>query len=189
MNIKTGPQPDSNLKLPVSGKLKYISAKVISNSVQKRNNYFMVDKGRAEGVKKEMGVITSDGIVGIITDVSDHFSSGISILHKDSRISGRIKKNQHLVNVSWNGVNYRIGKLEDIPTHVELQPGDTIITSGNSHIFPEGILIGTVDKVYDTQQLFKSADIRFSVDYNRLYFVYIIESMEREEILKISPDM
>jgi len=155
--------------------------------VQKRNNYFMLDKGRADGIEKEMGVIASNGVVGIIIDVSTHFSSGISLLHKDSKLSGRIKKNGHLVNVSWNGINYRLGKLEDIPTHVDLQKGDTIITSGNSYMFPEGIMIGTVESVYETDQLFKSADLLFSVDYNQLYYVYIIENRNREELIQISP--
>jgi rod shape-determining protein MreC len=168
--------------------LHFIPAKVISMTVQKRNNYFMLDKGYRDGVGKDMGVVTSNGVVGIIIDVSKNFSSGISILHKDSKISGRIKKNRHLVSVSWNGINYRNGTLEDIPTHVNLQPGDTIITSGNSHIFPEGIMIGTVDKVNAREQLFKTATVVFSVDYNQLYYAYIIENTSRDELMQISPE-
>jgi rod shape-determining protein MreC len=148
-----------------------------------------MDKGWADGVKKDMGVIAADGVVGIVIDVSQHFSSGISILHKDMKISGRVKKNQHLVNVSWDGMNYRVGKLEDIPTHIDLAEGDTILTSGNSHIFPEGVMIGRVIKVYETDELFKSADIEFSVDYNRLYYVYIIENIYREEMIQITPSL
>jgi rod shape-determining protein MreC len=134
-----------------------------------------------------MGVITSNGVVGIVVDVSRNFSSGISILHKDTRISGRIKKNLHLVNVSWNGINYRFGTLEDIPTHVDLSKGDTIITSGNSHIFPEGILIGTVESVSGSDQLFKTASVKFSVDYNRLYYGYIILRADKEELEQLIP--
>jgi rod shape-determining protein MreC len=179
--------PDSLKPMIADTHFNYIGAKVISNSVQKRNNYFMMDKGSKDGVSTDMGVITSNGIVGIIIDVSRNFCSGISILHKDTRISGRIKKNSHLVNVSWKGINYRLGTLEDIPTHVNLQKGDTIITSGNSHIFPEGILIGTVDSVSDTDQLFKTATVKFSVDYNRLYYGYIILYSEKKELEELSP--
>jgi rod shape-determining protein MreC len=179
---------DSLLSLPTTSEINYISAKVISHSVHKRNNYFMLNKGAEDGVKKDMGVITANGVVGIIIDVSRHFSSGISILHKDTKISGRIKKNLHLVNVSWNGINYRQGTLEDIPTHVDLNPGDTIITSGNSHIFPEGIMIGTVEEVHGSEQLFKSAGVRFSADYNQLYYVYIIENNFRDELKEISTE-
>lgn len=187
LKVKTEEQMDSLQALSVPPDVSFISAKIISNSVQKRNNYFMMDKGWADGVKKDMGVIAADGVVGIVIDVTQHFSSGISILHKDMKISGRVKKNKHLVNVSWDGINYRHGKLEDIPTHIDLAEGDTILSSGNSHIFPEGVMIGTVIKVHETDELFKSADIEFSVDYNRLYYVYIIENIYREEMMQITP--
>lgn len=187
LKIKSKVQMDSLQALGISPDITFISAKIIRNTVQKRDNYFMMDKGWADGVKKDMGVITADGVVGIVIDVSQHFSSGISILHKDTKISGRVKKNQHLVNVSWDGINYRHGKLEDIPTHIDLTEGDTILTSGNSHIFPEGVMIGTVLTVHATDELFKSADIEFSVDYNRLYYVYILEDIYRDEIRQIEP--
>jgi rod shape-determining protein MreC len=189
LKIKTPEQMDSLENITATQDVSFISAKIINNTVQKRSNYFMMDRGWADGVKKDMGVISADGVVGIVIDVSQHFSSGISILHKDMKISGRVRKNQHLVNVSWEGRNYRHGKLEDIPTHVELTDGDTIQTSGNSHIFPEGIMIGTVIKVHETDELFKSADIEFSVDYNKLYYVYIIENIYKEELIQINPSL
>ena len=164
--------------------LEYLSAKVISNSVQRRNNYFMINRGYADGIEPDMGVVAPEGIVGIIIDVSENFSFGISILHKNTRISARIKKNNQLVSVLWNGRNYRFGQLEDIPDHVHVSKGDTIITSGNSHIFPEGIMVGVVEETSDREgQAFKTASIRFSVDYNRLYYVYVIHSrLMREKI-------
>ncbi len=173
------PVPDSNIS--------YISAKVISNSVNKRNNYFMVNKGTDDGVQKDMGVINYDGVVGIITNVSKHFSSGMSILHKSSRISARIRKNNHMVSISWPGINYRTGLIEDIPKHVDVEKGDTIVTSGNSDIFPEGIMLGVVGKIYEEDnQLFKTATIRFSVDYNNIYWVYIIDNHSKQEKLNLN---
>jgi rod shape-determining protein MreC len=164
----------------------YVSARVISNSVQFRNNYFMVDKGYRSGIKKDMGVITTDGVVGIIIDVSENYSSGISILHKDFRISGRIKKNDQLCNISWDGRNYRLGDISHIPSHVNLLPGDTILTSGNSQIFPEGIMVGTVESIDDElENVFKKGKIRFSIDYNSLTYVYIVENTTRSEILRL----
>lgn len=155
----------------------YVSARIISNSVQKRNNYFMLDKGILDGVKEDMGVVAPEGVVGIIIEVSDHFSTGISVLHKNSRISGRIKKNNHLVSVLWDGKDYRTGSIEDIPSHVNVTAGDTVITSGNSHIFPEGIPIGIVKSVeYGGGQSFLKGKIRFSVDYNNLSYVYVIRN-------------
>jgi rod shape-determining protein MreC len=166
--------------------LKMISAKIINNSTQFRNNYFMLDKGYLAGIKKDMGVLTNNGVLGIIIDVSANYSTGISILHKDSRISARIKKNDQLMNISWDGVNYRLGNISHIPTHVNLIPGDTIITSGNSQIFPEGIVIGFVEYIdEEMDNMFKKGKIRFSEDYNRAMYVYVVENTRRDEINRL----
>lgn len=186
LHIKTKSIPDSLVRQESGLTLKYISARVISNSVQQRNNYFMLDKGYRAGIKKDMGVITANGVIGIIIDVSENYSSGISVLNKDARISGRIKKNNQLVNISWNGINYRLGDISHIPSHVNLVPGDTILTSGNSQIFPEGIMIGTLEYVDDEMEnLFKKGKVRFSIDYNNISYVYVIENSSREEILRL----
>jgi rod shape-determining protein MreC len=190
LKIKTKAIPDSLILLESGLTIRYINAKVISNSVQFRNNYFMLDKGWRSGIKKDMGVVTMEGVVGIIIDVSENYSSGISILHKDSRISGRIKKNDQLVNISWDGWNYRLGDISHIPTHVNLVPGDTILTSGNSQIFPEGLMIGTVEYVEDEMEnLFKKGKVRFTIDYNQITYVYVVENTSREELLRLKTSM
>ena len=186
LNIKTKTIPDSVIRMETGASLYFVSAKVISNSVQFRNNFFMLDKGYRSGIKKDMGVVTANGVVGIIIDVSENYSSGISILHKDTRISGRIRKNDQLVNVSWDGINYRLGNISHIPAHVNLVPGDTIITSGNSQIFPEGILIGTVEYIDDEMEnVFKKGKLRFSIDYNSLTYVYVVENTKRQELMRL----
>jgi rod shape-determining protein MreC len=186
LRMKTKAIPDSLIVLENASTIRYVSARVIANSVQFRNNYFMIDKGYRSGIHKDMGVITSNGVVGIIVDVSENFSSGISVLHKDAKISGRIKKNDQLVNISWDGWNYRLGDLQHIPSHVSLVPGDTILTSGNSQIFPEGIIIGTVEYIDDElENLFKKGKIRYSVDYNALTYVYVVENTRKEELKRI----
>jgi len=190
LNINTRAIPDSLVNLEPGLTVRYISARVIGNSVQHRNNYFMIDKGFRSGIKKDMGVITMDGVVGIIIDVAENYSSGISVLHKDSRISGRIKKNDQLVNISWDGWNYRLGDISHIPTHVNLLPGDTILTSGNSQIFPEGLMIGTVEYVEDEMEnLFKKGKIRYSIDHNKLTYVYVVENSSREDIIRLKMSM
>jgi len=146
----------------------------------------MLNKGIAHGVQKDMGVIASNGIVGTVIDVSEHFSRVMSILHENNKINARIKKNNHLGNVEWDGIYYTQGLLTDIPTHVKLYKGDTIITSGNSFIYPEGILIGTVeDYLVNKGEKFNRARINFSVDYNNLNFVYIIVNAMKEEQLNL----
>lgn len=162
---------------------KFIGAKVISNTIGQQKNYLMINKGSNHGIEKDMGVITSNGIVGTVVDVSQNFSRVMSILHLSNKVNARIKKNRHLGNIEWDGKYYRQGLLTDIPTHVRIIKGDTIITSGNSYIFPEGILIGTAEEYYSkSNEKFNKALINFSVDYNNLYFVYVITNILKDEM-------
>ena len=161
----------------------YRSAKVISSSVNKQNNFLLLNKGSDDGVSPEMGVVSSDGIAGIVVGVSPRFSYAMSLLHHNMRISARIKKNNHLVNVLWDGKNYRQGLVMDIPSHLHLYEGDSIVTSGNSLVFPEGIMIGTVKKyMQSANKDLSEAIIDFSTDFNKLRHVYVIENRTKEEI-------
>ena len=160
----------------------YIFAKVISNSVNKRNNYIMINKGRNCDIEKEMAVVSKNGLVGIVTGVSNHYAIIMSMLHQNTTISARIKKNNQLVNVVWGTDNYKTGTVKDIPSHLELFKGDTVITSGNSLIFPAGINIGTIEKyVADSLINLNSATLRFSTDFNALNYVYIIKNNAKKE--------
>ena len=161
---------------------KYISAKVISNSTNKRNNYLMINKGSLHGIVNHMGVILGNKIVGQVVSVSPHFSWIMSMLNKDSRISGKFKKNNQLVNIEWNGGSYRKGQVKEIPKHVIIVKGDTIITSGNSDIFPEGLLIGTISDFTRVQdENFNNGEILFSTDFNSLGYVGVVVDLMRKE--------
>jgi rod shape-determining protein MreC len=161
---------------------RYISAKVINNSTNKRNNFLMLNKGHRQGLENHMGVIMGDRIVGQVVSVSDHFCWVMSLLNKDSRISGKFKKNNQLVNIEWGGGNYQVGAVKEIPKHVVIHKGDTVITSGNSDIFPEGLLIGTIENFTITQEEnFNYATIRFSTDFNSLSFVEVLIDILRKE--------
>ena len=161
---------------------RYISAKVISNTTSKRNNFLMISKGSLQGVKNHMGVIIGNRIVGQVVSVSPHFSWIMSMLNKDSRISGKFKKNNQLVNVEWPGGNYRYGSVKEIPKHVDIKKGDTIISSGNSDIFPEGVLIGTIsDFTVASDENFNYGTILFSTDFNSLGYVEIVVDLMRKE--------
>jgi len=161
---------------------RYISAKVISNSTNKRNNFLMINKGKLHGVENHMGVIMGNRIVGQVVCVSPHFCWIMSMLNKDSKISGKFKKNNQLVNVEWNGGNYRTGQVREVPKHIAMVKGDTIITSGNSDIFPEGILIGTIsDYTIAQDENFNYGDILFSTDFNSLMYVEVIVDLMRKE--------
>jgi len=182
LNLLSSIETDSNLNVSTDSNFLILPAKVVSNSTNNRINFLMLNKGKIDGINVDMGVISSTGIVGIVCQISENFSSVMSVLHKDSKISARIKKNNQLVNVIWKGDDYRTGTIEDIPTHIEIVPGDTIITSGNSLIFPEGILIGTCkDFIKNTGENLNNAEIIFSTDFNSLSYVYIINNLMREE--------
>jgi len=133
-----------------------------------------------------MGVISSKGVVGIIKNVSDHFSSVMSVLHEKNKLSAKIKKSGYYGSLVWEGNNYREAELKDIPNHVKLAIGDTIVTSGYSSIFPENILIGTV-KEFDLPKgnNFYNIKIEFTEDYKNLSHVYIVRSLLKEEKEKL----
>jgi len=176
-------------------KYAYMDAKVISNSTTRRNNYLMLNKGSKHGVEADMAVITNKGVVGIIHNVSNNFCSVISILHKQMRVSARLKKNNQLGTLQWDGRNIQFGILSDIPAHVLVFVGDTVVTSGFSHIFPEGVPIGTIhDFTVKEGDNFYSIILKFTEDYNQIVFadivknVYLQEQRELEESSELIGD-
>ncbi|PKP48006.1 MAG: rod shape-determining protein MreC [Bacteroidetes bacterium HGW-Bacteroidetes-12] len=162
----------------------YSAAKVINNSTNQRENYITIDKGAINGIKQGMAVINSDGVVGIVKNVSTNFSSVISLLHQKNSISGKFKDSNYYGSVVWDSDKnqYNTALLKEIPNHVKLNIGDSIITSGFSSIFPEGILIGTI-KSYDLPKgnNFYDIEINLSVDFKKLSHVYIVKSLLKEE--------
>lgn len=162
---------------------KFIPANVIDNNIYNVNNYLIIDKGRKDGIRKDMGVVCENGIVGKIANVSNNYSSVISMLHSYSVISARFKDNQHLANVSWGNRDYRFGILKDIPFHIKPKSGDTIVTSGFSNIFPADMMIGTVENMIESDSKdFNTARIRFSTNFSTLRHVYIIDNLDMIEI-------
>jgi rod shape-determining protein MreC len=161
---------------------KYLVARVINNTVGKRNNYIMLNKGRRHGIDKDMAVITSNGVVGTVVNVSDNFAWVMSVLNKQTRISGRIRKNNQMGTVVWNGLNPLYGTLTDIPAHVKIAKGDTIVTSGFSYIFPANLMLGTIEDFRVEQgEHFYVIPFKFSVDFNSLDYVYVVKNLLKEE--------
>lgn len=143
----------------------------------------MIDKGTNHGISTDMGVITSTGVVGTVVEVSENYSKVMSVLHIQNKINARIKKNRHLGNMEWDGKSYRQGLLTDIPSHVKLAANDTIVTSGNSYIFPEGLVIGTIlDFDPQSSMKFNTAAVQYVVDYNSLHHVLVITNLMKYEL-------
>jgi rod shape-determining protein MreC len=163
-------------------KYRWFSAKVVNNSVNKRNNYLTLDKGSLLGVKNEMAVVSVQGVVGIVKDVSPHFASVMSVLHKNCRISAQLKKGNYFGSLTWDGNDYRYAQLSDIPKHVEIKKGDTVITSYYSSIFPQGIMIGTIEEFTKTaSDNFYQIKVKLSTNYKNLTNVYVIENLFKAE--------
>jgi rod shape-determining protein MreC len=161
----------------------YISAMVINNSVNRRNNYLTLNKGFKQGITKDMAVIAPNGVIGIVTTTSENFSSVISILHEKSRLVAKIKKNDYPGTLIWKGNNSYYADLTDVPTHVEVEIGDTIVTGSYSNLFPEGILIGTVAEVSNKKgEDFLSIKVLFSIDYRCVTWVYVVKNLMKEEL-------
>lgn len=171
-------------------KFEFIPAKVISNSTNKRNNYLMINKGWQHGIKPDMAVISSDGVVGIVINTSDNYSWVMSVLNSNTKINGRFLNTNFQGSLSWDGKDYRIGTFSDVPSHVVITAGDTIVTSGYSFIFPPDIMIGTVRDYYIGKgDHFYTAKLLFSVDYNNISHVYVVRNNERDELLSIITDV
>ena len=163
-----------------------IVSKVIHNSYNVYENYLTLNSGELDGVKPDMGVINDKGIVGIIENTSPRYSTVISILNKRTQINAKIKKSNHFGSLNWNGKSTGYVQLTDLPRLALIKIGDTIVTGGQSVIFPENINIGTISKIYrDTQTNFYTLDIKLFNDMTNLGHVYIIKSKDRDEILNL----
>jgi len=164
----------------------YRSAKVINNSVNKQRNYITLNKGREQGIKPEMGVIANNSVVGIVKSVSNNYSTVLSLLNSRLKVSAKIKKNNHYGSLYWDGKDYRKARLTEIPSHVEINIGDTIVTSNFSSIFPEGLLLGTASEVLPTSGgNFREIIILLSNDFNQLSYVDVIGDLLKNERLEL----
>jgi len=163
-----------------------ITAKIIKNSFSRPKNYLTVNKGRVHGVSEDMGVVTSNGIVGIVENTSGYFGHVQSILNEHSRINVKIKRTNHFGTLEWNAKEYTTVQLIDIPRLATIKKGDTIVTGGMSAIFPEGIPVGSIKdfKLDDSQSYFIINVLLFN-DMTSLEHVYMIKNIQREERLEL----
>jgi rod shape-determining protein MreC len=161
-----------------------IVSKVIHNSFNVYENFLTLNSGSKSGVKPDMGVVNSLGIVGIIDDVSANYSTVISILNTKTQINAKIKNSDHFGTLNWDGKNAGFVQLIDVPRLASIRKGDTIVTGGQSVIFPENIGIGTIEKVWipgDKTHYYK-IDVKLFNDMTNLGHVYIIKTENSEEI-------
>ena len=164
----------------------FIPAKVINNSINKQNNYITLNIGSNHGVTNEMGVISPNGIVGIVKDVSDNYASVISVLNRNLKVSAMIKHSGYFGSLYWDGKNYLYAIMDDLPNHISVSKGDTIITSGYSSMFPKGNIIGIVEEVKESKGSdFMSLSVRLNIDFKSLTHVMVVKNLLSEEQLNL----
>ncbi len=163
-----------------------VSGQVIKNSYANNRNYITINRGKKDSVSQDMGVITDLGILGIVENTSNKFATVQSILNTKSNINAKLKNTNHFGSLIWDAKAYNVVQLIDIPRLVPLNVGDTIVTGAMSSIFPENIPIGTIRKFdLDIAKSFYRIDVDLFNDMTNIKNVYIINNLNREEILEL----
>lgn len=163
---------------------KYILARVVKNSTNKQHNFIVINRGREDGVETGMGVITDNGVVGVVNAVQDNYSQVISFLSADQRVSAKIAGNGTFGPLAWRGRSVRQARMSEIPEHTEVNLGDTILTSGFSTIYPPDIPLGKVTKIFDNGV---SIDINVELfqNFGALQHVYVVANKNAAQIKQL----
>lgn len=164
----------------------YISAKVVYNSVYRTQNFIIINKGANHGVQPDMGVISPQGVVGVVMRVSNNYAVVMPVINPDQHISVKIKSNQQLGMLVWDGKDPKFSQMEEIPSHVNPIVGDTIVTSGYSAIFPEGLTIGVIDRAISEEHApFCMVNVKLAVDFQALSYVTVTAYKNKEELMNL----
>ena len=178
------PEVDDSIhfRIPPEMEYEFISAKVINSSTNKIQNYITLNKGSIDGIKVDMGVISDEGVVGIVKTVNDKFSVVVPILNNKIEINCKFKRNNYSGPLKWEGEDYRYANLNDIARHVELSLGDTLITSGFTSTFPEGIPVGYVEdfKIKESDAYY-NIKVKLAVNFRTLSHVKVINYLNYKE--------
>ena len=160
----------------------YMMAHVVGNSIIQAENYITLDKGALDGVQQDLGVADQNGVVGIVSKVSDHYSLVISVLNPKLRLSVMLKNTESFGSLVWDGSDHRYAILEDLPRSVKFELGDTIVTTGYTTSFPKNVPVGRVAESYDRGGSFLELRIELFTDFNRINDVHVIKnSMQAEQ--------
>lgn len=162
----------------------YGVAQPVNVTISNTYNYITLNKGAKDGIEEGMGVINRSGVVGIVSKVSENYSLVMPLINPKLRLSCKLKKSGYFGSLVWDANSAEYAKLEELPRHVEFEKGDTIVTSGYSSVFPEGIMVGTVEE-YSRQKNdnFYTLKIKLSTDFFKLGNLCIIDNPINECIL------
>ena len=155
----------------------YMPAKVIGLTTNKQHNYLTINKGKRDSIEVDMGVISADGVVGVVSAVGEKYALVVPIIHTKISISSRLKSNGQIGGTSWDGRNYRFVDLIEIARHVSVNKGDTIVTSGLTDVFPEGLMVGVVSETeLGAGDNYHQTVVELSTDYKSLKYVQVLRN-------------
>ena len=159
----------------------YMPAKVIGLTTNKQHNYLTINKGKRDSIEVDMGVIGAAGVVGIVSAVGEKYSLVVPIIHTKISISSRLKSNNQIGGTSWNGRDYRFVDLTEMARHVVVNKGDTVVTSGLTEVFPEGLSVG---EVYETTlgqgDNYHQTKVKLSTDYKAIKYVQVLRNKDKK---------
>ena len=180
------------IKLESLSKYQLVPAKVVSNSVNSHDNLITIDKGSVDGISKDMGVVSGNGVVGIVYMVSKHYSVVMPVINSHSRVSCSIRGRGYFGYLHWTGGASNIAYVEDIPRHAHFKRGDWVETSGYSSIFPQGVIVGKILEVYNSRDgLSYRLKVLLSTDFGRLRDVCVVNDktiIEQATLLEAARD-
>jgi rod shape-determining protein MreC len=155
----------------------YVPAKIVRLTTHNQHNYLIINKGMRDSIEVDMGVLSHDGVVGIVSAVGEKYSVVVPIIHVGMNLSCRLKSNNYIGRTQWNGRQYDEVNLEDISRHVEVVVGDTVVTSGLTNVFPEGILVGVVSETDMTESdNYHRTILKLATDYKMVKYVQVIRN-------------
>jgi rod shape-determining protein MreC len=163
----------------------YLPAKVKNKAVNRQFNYLTLNRGIKGGIAEEMAVTGPEGIVGIVFGVSEHFATVMPVINRNFRVSVKFKKNNHFGSLAWDGRSYRHATMNEISLHIPVSIGDTVVVSGYSDNFPEGITVGTVDRVEQKDGSFYTIDVLLATDFRKLHYVTVVDDLMKTEQTKL----
>lgn len=173
-----------------SKQYEFIAANVVRATKNQTKNYLTINKGKADGVEQDLGVISNEGIVGITMISGNNYTTVLPIINTLFRLSVKIKKNDYFGSLSWSGSNVNYASLRDIPGYIDISVGDTIVTTGFSAFFPEGIPVGEIHAfIKDKASGFYEIDVKLFTDFNNIQYVYVIHNFEKKEQLKVESEL
>ncbi len=162
------------------------SARVVNNSTGLHYNYITIHRGSKQGIKKDMGVISPQGVVGMVVNTSDNYAVVMSLLNRQSSVSAKLLKTGEVAKVFWDGEDAGHVTMINIAKNVPVAVGDSVITSGYSLSFPPGVLIGTVAEVIDEPgSSFYSMKLKLATNFYSIEYVYAVENLQKDEQIRL----